>query len=211
MNLLEELKLEKNNLFQFYIVVGDNQKNKKIVSDFLKKEVEEKKIFFEMKGDDFLIDDARKVKKENSFLVSKEERKIFFLDYKKINLDTQNALLKTFEEVTENSHIFLFIPSEKFLLDTIKSRGRIIFGEVELDLELADKFIQGSFLEREKIIAKIDRENISIFMNSLEKRILESSKKNLEFYKKFLDLKEYIFDKGVSLKNILIWIALNLD
>jgi hypothetical protein len=41
MNLLEELKLEKKNLFQFYIIIGDGKKNRKIVSDFLEKEISE--------------------------------------------------------------------------------------------------------------------------------------------------------------------------
>jgi len=40
MNLLEELSQEKKNLFQFYIIIGDGEKNRKVVSDFLDLEME---------------------------------------------------------------------------------------------------------------------------------------------------------------------------
>lgn len=212
MNLLEELKKEKENLFQFYIITGDNQKNKKIISDFLKEylKFDFKKNFYSMESDDFLIKETRGLKKENS-LSNGDEMKIIFLDFKKVSLESQNALLKTFEEVQENSHIFLFLPSDSFLLDTVKSRGRILNGELDLNFDLSEKFWKGSLKEREKIIEKIDKNNISVFMDSLEDLILKNKKDDLDFYKKFLELKKYLFDKGVSLKNILIWIALNLD
>jgi uncharacterized protein YqkB len=62
-----------------------------------------------------------------------------------------------------------------------------------------------NFSQREKFIEKINKDNISLFMNSLENLILEDKKNiDINFYKNFLDLKQYIFDKGVSLKNILI-------
>jgi hypothetical protein len=62
-----------------------------------------------------------------------------------------------------------------------------------------------NFSQREKFIEKINKDNISLFMNSLENLILEDKKNiDINFYKDFLDLKQYIFDKGVSLKNILI-------
>ncbi len=212
MNLLEELRREKNNIFQFYIVVGDGEKNRKIISDFLEKELNLnlKDNFYFKKGDDFLIDEARKIKKENS-LSNGSDKKIFFLDFQKISLESQNALLKTFEDVGENSNFFLFVPSSDFLLDTIKSRGRILEGDKIFDFDLAEKFFNGSWVKREKIILKVDKSNISIFMDSLEDLILKNKKIDLEFYKKFLELKKYIFDKGVSLKNILTWIGLNLD
>jgi hypothetical protein len=164
-----------------------------------------------MEADEFLIDETRELKKENS-MTSGESKKIIFLDFKKINIDAQNALLKTFEETAKNSHIFLFLPSEKFLLETVKSRGRIIFGEKKYNLDLAKNFFEADFLEREKILEKVDKTNISVFMDSLEFLILENKEKiDLDFYKKFLELKIYIFDKGVGLKNILIWIAVNLE
>ena len=212
MNLLEELRKEKKNLFQFYIVVGDGEKNREVVSNFLEKELslKLKDNFYFKKGDDFLIDETRKIKKENS-LSNGSGKKIFFLDFQKISLESQNALLKTFEDVGENSHFFLFVPSSDFLLDTIKSRGRILEGEKVFNFDLAEKFFKADWSEREKIISKIDKSNISIFMDSLENLILRNKKTDLEFYKKFLDLKKYIFDKGVSLKNILTWIGLNLD
>lgn len=212
MNLLEELSQEKKNLFQFYIIIGDGEKNRKVVSDFLDLEMEInlKSNFHIWKGDDFLIDIARDVKREN-LISAGEDKKIIFLDFKKINIDTQNSLLKTFEDAAKNSHIFLFVPSQDFLLDTIKSRGRIIQGERVLDFSLAKDFFEGDFIKREKIIGKIDKNNIAVFMDSLENLIVESENLDRGFYEKFLYLKKYIFDKGISLKNILTWIAINLE
>lgn len=205
MNLLDNLKQEKKNLFQFYIVVGDSEKNRKIVSKFLEEEYNFNfnNNFFLMEGDDFLIDKARNLKKENSILGQGEEKKIVFLDYKKINIDTQNALLKTFEETVSNSHIFLFVLSQEFLLPTVKSRARVILGEQNYNMDLAQDFFDGDFSKREKIIFKIERADVSMFLDSLEKLILESDNLDRDFYKKFLELKKYIFDKGVSIKNIL--------
>jgi len=97
----------------------------------------------------------------------------------------------------------LFVPSQDFLLDTIKSRGRIIQGERVLDFSLAKDFFEGDFIKREKIIGKIDKNNIAVFMDSLENLIVENENLDRGFYEKFLYLKKYIFDKGISLKNIL--------
>jgi len=143
MSLLKELKLEKKNLFQFYIIIGDGEKNKKIVSEFLESELNLnlKNNFYLRKGDDFLIDLAREVKREN-LISAGNYKKIIFLDFKKINIDVQNSLLKTFEDTSKNTHIFLFVPSQEFLLDTIKSRGRIVEGEKILDFDLAGKFLK---------------------------------------------------------------------
>ncbi len=208
MNLIDSLLVEKKNLFQFYIIFGDNEKNKKIVEDFLKDEFSlREENFFRHHSEELKIGEGRKIKRENSYTNNNEKKskKIYFLDYQKISLESQNSLLKTFEEVGENSHFFLFVPSQNFILDTIKSRARIIQGEKKYDMHLAKEFIEASYLEREKIIEKkISRENISIFMDSLEKIILENKNVDLNFYKNFLDLKKYIFDKGIILKNVLI-------
>jgi len=214
MKLLKELQQEKNNLFQFYIIIGDGEKNREIIKSFLENDLELnlKNNFFLKIGDDLKIDEARNIKRENSYSndLGKQYKKIYFLDYKKINLESQNALLKTFEEVGENSHFFLFVPSKELIIDTIKSRGRVIQGEKEINLQWVKDFKEMNFSQREKFIEKIDKNNISLFINSLETLILENRKNiDIEFYKKFLDLKQHIFNKGVSLKNLLIWIAIN--
>jgi DNA polymerase III delta prime subunit len=139
MELLKELKQESKNLFQFYIIVGDGEKNREVVKNFLEEELNLnlKNNFFLKIGDELKIDEARNIKKENSYSndVGEKYKKIYFLDYKKINLESQNALLKTFEEVGENSHFFLFVPSDEFILETIKSRARILKGEKKIDLD----------------------------------------------------------------------------
>jgi DNA polymerase III delta prime subunit len=139
MKLLKELQQEKNNLFQFYIIIGDGEKNRQLIKTFLEEELHLnlKDNFFLRIGDDLKIDEARNIKKENYYAndLEKKYKKIYFLDYKKINLESQNALLKTFEDVGENSHFFLFVPNKELLLDTIKSRGRVIQGEKQIDIQ----------------------------------------------------------------------------
>ena len=57
--------------------------------------------------------------------VSRHRVAIIF-DAHDMNINSQNALLKTLEELPENKHIFLVSNKRKFFLPTIYSRSNII-------------------------------------------------------------------------------------
>jgi len=59
----------------------------------------------------------------------------FIQEAERMSTSAQNALLKTLEEPTPKTHIFLFTTNDSFLLPTIRSRCHVIrFGSVDISL-----------------------------------------------------------------------------
>ena len=212
MSLKKELHNERKNPFHFYIITGNLEKNKEDVFSFLENDLNfplrGNSDFHQFSGLDLPIADVRKIKSLNSQTKnSKKKFRVFFISVKKIDREAQNAFLKTLEEPTDGTIFFLLIPKTDFLLDTILSRGRVIIGNENNGSERAEKFLQSSYLEREKIIKKISnfsKESAEVkdeyinFLVEIEIEILKNKEKFLkkmpetgfgEMYKKFLDLK----------------------
>ncbi len=53
-------------------------------------------------------------------------RKIFVIGVESFSSEAQNALLKMFEEPTENTHFFIIVPSAEILLPTLRSRMLLV-------------------------------------------------------------------------------------
>lgn len=218
MKKINELNLLKNDLSHFYIILGDEKKNKKDVLDFLKEKInfiyQKNSDFFDFSGSDLFIDQVRKIKSINSVSKKQENKyRIFFLDYKKWSIESQNAFLKTLEEPSENTIFFLFITNSDILLDTIKSRAQILNGYVFYDKEDGENFLKLEYQERIKTIKKLELEQYLDFLNSIENALLEN-KKNIEniseVFKKFLELKSQSKFKGSNVNYILEFLALYL-
>lgn len=237
-NLYQNLKKEKANLFSFYIVNGNSEENKKEVLLFLNDELD----FLEKNNPDFYtfkelslsIETAREIKKINSIAKSDNKSfRVFFIETEKIEEATQNAFLKTFEEPQKNTIFFLFIKNNNLILDTLKSRARIISGHSSFSSQRAIDFLESDYLGREKIIEKIikkystEKENKSqktkedflklfseieiIFLEKIQsvdgkEKVLKLSK----FYKTFLNLKSQAKQNGSGIKNIFIYLAVFL-
>jgi DNA polymerase III delta prime subunit len=237
--LSKALEKEVKKPFPFYIINGDCEKNKEDVLFFLNNDLNflEKKNpdFYDFKELSFSIDSAREIKKINSLSKNnKNSFRVFFIETKKIEEVSQNALLKTLEEPQENTIFFLFIEDLDLILDTLKSRARIISGNEKKSTERASEFVNGDYVSREKMIEKIlkkytnEKENKSqktkedflnlfseievIFLENInseeftKERVLELSK----FYKTFLDLKSQAKQNGSGIKNIFIYLAVFL-
>ena len=218
MKKINELNLLKNDLSHFYIILGDEKKNKKDVLDFLKEKInfvyQKNSDFFDFSGSDLFIDQVRKIKSINSVSKKQENKyRIFFLDYKKWSIESQNAFLKTLEEPLENTIFFLFITNSDILLDTIKSRAQILKGYIFLNQEDGENFLKLEYQERIKIIKKLEPEQYLDFLDSIENALLEN-KKNIEniseVFKKFLELKSQSKFKGSNVNYILEFLALYL-
>ncbi|MCK5589175.1 MAG: hypothetical protein KAI16_02595 [Candidatus Pacebacteria bacterium] len=218
MKKINELNLLKNDLSHFYIILGDEKKNKKDVLDFLKEKInfiyQKNSDFFDFSGSDLFIDQVRKIKSINSVSKKQENKyRIFFLDYKKWSIESQNAFLKTLEEPLENTIFFLFITNSDILLDTIKSRAQILKGYIFLNQEDGENFLKLEYQERIKIIKKLESEQYLDFLDSIENALLEN-KKNIEniseVFKKFLELKSQSKFKGSNVNYILEFLALYL-
>jgi DNA polymerase III delta prime subunit len=237
--LINFLQKDKLNMFPFYIITGNFSENQKIILEFLKKEFnfQSKKNteFYLFKELSLSIDNSRKIKKINSILKEDGEKlRIIFIETKKIEENSQNALLKTFEEPQKNTIFFLFLPNKELILDTLISRARVIEGEQNISSQRAKEFLSGDYIFREKMIEKIinkysnEKENKSqkiknnflelfreievLFLDNLHSK--EKTKDELltisKFYKEFLNLKKQAHQNGSGIKNIFIYLAIFL-
>lgn len=233
MNILKYLQREKKNLFHFYIISGNSEKNKKDVLNFLENDFGFKTLgnpdFYQFSGLNLPISDSRKIKSINSRTKNNETSfRIFIIDVKKIDREAQNALLKTLEEPSSNTIFFLFLPTIDFVLDTVLSRARVIEGYQNNGSKRASDFLKMTFLEREKVITKISksfegpvdlRNEYLSFLVELEIEILENKKSFLillgqeefsQMYKRFLEMKKQANQRGSNLKYIMTFLAIDI-
>jgi len=223
--IYKELLIEKKNLPHFFIVFGDIKNNKKIVKFFLDKELKiktKKNInFIELDFDIFKIDDAKKILKLQSNKKTKENKQYFIITAKDINIYTQNALLKTFEEPVKNTHFFIFLESDFKILPTLLSRARILTNYYNNFSELFLNFLESNFLEREKIIKDIENTRDKIKLIYEFENFFLKEKKNIfidkynfsneeiwDFENKLLYLKEISQTEGVSVSNVLNYLSI---
>ncbi len=230
MNFIEQLENEKGNLFHFYIILGNTKRNSREFLDFLNRGLD----FSLRPGDNFFrfsekkisIGDVRKIKKINFLRKnSNEELRVFMIESPGIDREAQNAFLKTLEEPQDNTIFFLFLENDEFLLDTVKSRARILKGLPREDFDDGKKFLEDDFLNREKTIKKIKEksenadESRNIFLNLLgeidlfllqERKKLPGEKKFIDIYKKFLVLKKQAESRGAGIVYIMTYLAMTL-
>jgi hypothetical protein len=83
-------------------------------------------IHFESLG----IDESRKIKEMQSMKSLGASKRIFVISTNSITVQAQNAMLKMFEEPTENTHFFIIVPSTSFFIDTLLSRMVVLESEV---------------------------------------------------------------------------------
>jgi len=173
--------------------------------------------------------DLRSMGSQKAFSVGK---KVFVICVNRFNLDSQNILLKMFEDTIENTHFFIITPSVDGLLGTFVSRFYLIKTKNDLEEEIknANLFISMPLQRRidfikEKIILSAkeieDQENyISSdsnnfralkFLDSLE---LVLSKKDLSkevnFFDQIFKVREFLRQPGSSPKMLLESVALTI-
>ncbi len=166
----------------------------------------------------FGIDDARELKNLASLRATQDGvKKLFIIAASAMTGDAQNALLKLFEEPTENTIFFLLVP-HGILLPTLRSRladyPLPAQGGVSMEDEARD-FLKGTYGERGKVIAELlkekDREIIRRFMDALEKEIYEGAFPGREeSLQDIAHLRRYLSDRSPSLKMILEHLAASL-
>lgn len=96
---------------------------------------------------------------EVNALKSAEIRMIAIEKAHTLTTEAQNSILKTIEESANNTIIVFLAQNSKKLLDTIRSRSRIINVKSEKDQDsLVKEYIEASdILSREKIIKKVQK------------------------------------------------------
>ncbi|MBM2818152.1 MAG: polymerase subunit delta'''' protein [Parcubacteria group bacterium] len=183
------------------------------------------------------IDEGRSINEMQSRKAVSFTRRIFTISANFITRETQNSLLKMFEDPAGGAVFFLIISSASILLPTLRSRMMIInlnqgveSGGVENSEKSenifdAKKFIKSAAGERlataKKIADQISDEKVSRsvaveFLNDVEKEILnrsgssEAKKKNLFIFQEIDKCRNYAGDRSPSIKMLLEHIAISV-
>lgn len=111
-----------------YLLVGNPEEAENFFGNLLVElgvEKENNPDFFPFLAETFGIDDARKLR-EFSGRKSFGAKKVFYVRPERFTLEAQNALLKTLEEPTEGTHIFLVAREREVLVPTLLSRLQVL-------------------------------------------------------------------------------------
>ncbi|HRH24060.1 MAG TPA: hypothetical protein PK109_00505 [Candidatus Paceibacterota bacterium] len=105
----------------------------------------------------FPVEEARKITELVSRVPSRGDKKLIVIAATRLFHESQNALLKVFEEPSEGTTIVLIVPSDGVIIPTLRSRLIKLpeSGEGEAVPESVHAFLKGSAEEREKLIGKL--------------------------------------------------------
>jgi len=226
--MLSSIDIEKS-LHHAYLLVGE----KEFVFQELQKFLNEKLNFSTISNPDFWlgefdnfgIDDGRLVKDFQSKKAFSGGKKILIIRTNFLTHEAQNSLLKVFEEPTDNTHLFLIVPSAENLLSTLKSRLMIlkdldvgrpnIFGG-EISKLGVEKFLKGNISKRFELIKvflpkskedRISKSEIINFLNELEEFLYKNKKLvNIDLEDIFFEIRQcrsYLSDRSPAVKMIL--------
>lgn len=167
----------------------------------------------------FGIDEARRLK-EISSRKAVSKRQVTVLTFNSITREAQNALLKLFEEPTENTHFFLVTKSPERILPTLFSRLFIVRGRWVCAADRVGKnFLQLSVIKRinylQPIIETKNKRKALTLLDELKlllrQKLLQSpSLENTRSLRELTVYKGYLSDRGASIKMILEHIALTV-
>lgn len=137
--------------------------------------------YHEYEHETLLIEHARELRREQGMHAAEGAKKIFVVAFNAIGHESQNALLKTLEEPTRDTHFFFLVRTAEMLLPTVRSRMQLVRAEEEkagTPLPFAKEFLQSSISARMKMIepmtkAKTDdkpraKEEARVFVEALE-------------------------------------------
>lgn len=145
------------------MVVGGRDNARDLVcrscEDFLNKELAGYTDFTEWQGGTYGIDEARALR-EKQGRAGLNDKKFFLVVADSLTHEAQNALLKTLEEPTTDTFIFIAVPSAQSLLPTLLSRVNVINLEKETGegsdvVNLAVEFLNAKPAERIDMIEQI--------------------------------------------------------
>src|SRR5690606_38392550 len=106
------------------VVEGDERQRRLHIEEHIKKYAIPAYLTFTY-PEKLKIAEVRAIKKQLSTRLPKDQRRIFVIEAD-ISLEAQHALLKTLEELPEDTDIMLSVSHKDVLLPTILSRCRIV-------------------------------------------------------------------------------------
>lgn len=154
-------------------------------------------------GEKLGIETARKIQEHLSLKPFQAGGQcVVILEAERLTDEAQNALLKTFEELPDQSLVIMALTSEDQLLPTLVSRSQLIKSESKVaSSEELDKYqntinelLKGSMVERFQIIEKID--DTSLFLEAMVKffrqlLIQNPTKQNQNFIRELMEAQKW--------------------
>jgi len=197
--------LSPTSLHHAYFFTGDSQKALDYLLSFLENELHFSLLanpdYIFQKIDALSIDEARNIKLVHSKKPFGEKR-IFIIQTESISVESQNALLKVFEEPEPNNHFFIIIENPQ-LLPTLKSRVQII--NFEKENTSVEKFLKLGKKERLEYVKELSKTEGYTLAHEIGK--IQKNKKTLEAV---VRVKKYINDRGSSTKQLLEYLAITV-
>ncbi|MFA5987696.1 MAG: hypothetical protein WC797_03555, partial [Candidatus Paceibacterota bacterium] len=226
-SFLKEYK--KDGLLHAYLIVGDIKSSLLVLEEDLRAIIgNDPRLcpdvsFFT--SDTFTVDDARKVKIDQSKTPLVASARFFVLGANSFTEEAQNALLKSIEEPVSESYFFILADRQNTIISTLLSRLAIVKNmEDETEVDLAEQFWKGDISSRLVIVAGLLEEGEETelggpksacgrFLNSLVKvahNKLEAGfdESIADFIGHLLTVKDYASDPSFATKMALEYLAL---
>ncbi len=164
----------------------------------------------------FGIDEGRMIRNLQANKAVSGSKRVFIITSRFFTREAQNALLKVFEEPTENTHFFIITPRADALLPTLKSRLFIVSKEetglsAKADnIDTAKKFLSSNVKERLGLVSSIiegkDKASAMKFIDTLEQAMCKGNMKDLSGCTEILDdiikIRGYLYGNAPSVKMI---------
>ena len=166
--------------------------------------------------DRFSIDDARRLSQDAVQKPINSACRVFVLVTQKLPEDSQNALLKLFEDPPEQTKFFVVLPQEGILIPTLRSRVEVV-GGTDCILEKNDiftSFLSKSFADRMASIVTLTKKKdvhaIEAIFSGAEQYVSVNSKKDVALLRTIIFIRGYSKTPGASVKMLLEELALTL-
>lgn len=204
------MKTNDERVFSHILVCKNIEKAKESLQELYSKE---RYIFFEPEKDAFLLDDVKSVIKEA--YIAEATHKFLILVAKSYKIESQNALLKIFEEPPRNIVFVVVATSKTALLPTIRSRLPVVElkGEKEfihsgLELKKLDLGDVYPFILKHQKLDKTQLKSLiqAIITEAINEHKIRFTEGEMEFFEKLLHLAELNARAQVVLSSLLLCI-----
>jgi len=166
--------------------------------------------------DRFSIADARALSQNVLQKPIESDLRVFVIVAAALPVESQNALLKLFEEPPAHAQFYLVIPQEGMLLPTLRSRVQIstVVDDNQHLSPVFNEFQSASYAQRLETVADFSKKKevakIEQLLTGAEKYAVKNPLQNKDLLESVLFIRTYIKTPGASSKMLLEELALAL-
>ncbi len=174
--------------------------------------------------DSFGIDDAHELRREQQMRGAEGNKKFFIVVFNTMTHEAQNALLKTLEEPTEDTHFILLTRTKETLIPTVRSRVQLVgqkgkvkasnIGKDFLRMDLPERLLEIEKYTKVKADQKSEAKDLARdFLSHLEEALYSHLGTDAQYATALHDVvsaKRYLGDRSPSVKILLEHLALTI-